>query len=44
VIVIIAVFYTSTLNMAALALALVAFAAWAALQRLRVSSPLVYVR
>ena len=43
VIVIIAVFYTSTLNMAALALALVAFAAWAALQRLRVSSPLVYV-
>jgi NhaA family Na+:H+ antiporter len=43
VIVIIAVFYTSTLNVPALALALVAFAAWAVLQRLRVSSPLCYV-
>jgi NhaA family Na+:H+ antiporter len=43
VIVIIAVFYTSTLDLAALALALVAFVAWAVLQRLRVRSPLVYV-
>jgi len=43
VIVIIAVFYTSTLHVPALALALVACAAWAVLQRLRVGSPLVYV-
>jgi NhaA family Na+:H+ antiporter len=43
VIVIIAVFYTSTLNVPALALALAAFATWAVLQRLRVRSPFVYV-
>jgi len=43
VIVIIAVFYTSTLDVVALAPALVAFAAWAVLQWRRVSSPLVYV-
>lgn len=43
VIVIIAVFYTSTLNLPALLLALVAFAAWAVLQGLRVRTPFVYV-
>ena len=43
VIVIIAVFYTSTLNIPALLLALVAFAAWAVLQGLRVRTPFVYV-
>ena len=43
VIVIIAVFYTSTLNVPALLLALVAFAAWAVLQGLRVRTPFVYV-
>ena len=43
VIVIIAVFYTSTLNVPALVLALVAFAAWAVLQGLRVRAPFVYV-
>ena len=43
VIVIIAVFYTSTLNVPALLLAFVAFAAWAVLQGLRVRTPFVYV-
>src|SRR5688500_1773762 len=43
VIVIIAVFYTSTLHVPALALALAACAAWAVLQRLRFGSPVVYV-
>ena len=43
VIVIIAVFYTSTLNVPALVLALVAFAAWAVLQGRRVRTPFVYV-
>jgi len=43
VIVIIAVFYTSSLDLVALALAVVAFVAWAVLQRFRVSTPLVYV-
>jgi NhaA family Na+:H+ antiporter len=43
VIVIIAVFYTSTLNVPALLLALMAFAAWAVLQGLRARTPFVYV-
>src|SRR4029450_3183542 len=43
VIVIIAMFYTSTLNVPALMLALVAFGAWAVLQGLRVRTPFVYV-
>jgi NhaA family Na+:H+ antiporter len=43
VIVIIAVFYTSTLDLPALGLAGLAFASWAVLQHRRVHSPLVYV-
>ncbi len=43
VIAIIAVFYTSSLNLVALALAGGAFVAWAVLQHLRVRTPLVYV-
>lgn len=43
VIVIIAVFFTSSVNLTALALAGLAFAAWALLQQKRVSSPFVYV-
>jgi Na+:H+ antiporter, NhaA family len=43
VVAIIAVFYTSTLHLPALALAAVACAAWAVLQHLRVRTPLVYV-
>jgi NhaA family Na+:H+ antiporter len=42
VIVVIAVFYTSTLHLVPLAVAGVAFVAWAVLQRLRVGSPLLY--
>lgn len=40
---IIAVFYTSSLDLLPLALAALAFAAWAVLMRLRVSSPFLYV-
>lgn len=43
VIVIIAVFFTSTLALAPLALAALAFAAWAGLQHLRIRTPFVYV-
>ncbi len=43
VIVVIAVFYTSTLHLVPLAVAVAAFAAWAVLQRLRVRTPLLYV-
>jgi Na+:H+ antiporter, NhaA family len=43
VVVIIAVFYTSSLHLPALALAAVACAAWMVLQHFRVRSPLVYV-
>jgi Na+:H+ antiporter, NhaA family len=43
VVAIIAVFYTSTLHLPALALAVVACAAWAVLQHLRVRTPLAYV-
>lgn len=43
VIVIIAVFYTSSLHLGALAITGAAFGAWWLAQRLRVSSPLVYV-
>jgi len=43
VIMIIAIFFTSTLHVLALAGALVAFAAWAVLQRLRVPTPFIYV-
>jgi Na+:H+ antiporter, NhaA family len=43
VVVIIAVFYTSTLHAGALGLAVIACVAWAVLQRLRVRTPLVYV-
>ena len=42
-IVIIAVFYTTSLHLLALAGALAAFAAWAVLQELRVRTPVVYV-
>ena len=43
VIVIIAVFYTSTLHLEALAITFVAFGAWWIAQRARVSTPLVYL-
>ena len=43
VIMIIAIFFTSTLHLLALVGALVAFAAWAVLQRLRVRTPFIYV-
>ena len=43
VIVVIAVFYTSSLHLVPLAVAAAAFVAWAVLQRLRVGSPLPYV-
>lgn len=43
VIVIIAFFYTSTLDLLPLVVAVLAFAAWAILMRLRVSSPFLYV-
>lgn len=43
VIVIIAVAYTSTLAVVPLVLALVVFAVWAGLQRMRVGTPLLYV-
>ena len=43
VVVIIAVFYTSTLHLPALALAAMACAGWMVLQHFRVRSPLVYV-
>jgi Na+:H+ antiporter, NhaA family len=43
VVTIIAVFYTSTLHLTALALAVVGCAAWAVLQHFRVRTPLVYV-
>lgn len=43
VVTIIAVFYTSTLHLTALALAAVGCVAWAVLQHLRVRTPLVYV-
>ena len=43
VIMIIAIFFTSTLHVLALVGALVAFAAWAVLQRLRVRTPFIYV-
>ncbi len=43
VVVIIAVFYTSTLHLSALGLAAVACVAWAALQHFRVRTPLVYL-
>ncbi len=43
VVAIIAVFYTSTLHLPALALAAVACAAWAVLQHFRVRTPLVYL-
>ena len=43
VIVIIAVFYTSDLDLVALVLALLAFGAWAGLQRMRVRTPLLYL-
>lgn len=43
VVLIIAVFYTDTLHLAALGLAVLAMAAWAVLQHLRVRTPLVYL-
>lgn len=43
VIVVIAFFYTSTLDLLPLVVAVLAFAAWAILMRLRVSSPFLYV-
>lgn len=43
VIVVIAVFYTSSLDLVPLALAGVAFAVWAVLQRFRVRAPWIYV-
>jgi Na+:H+ antiporter, NhaA family len=43
VVTIIAVFYTSTLHLTSLALAVVGCAAWAVLQHFRVRTPLVYV-
>jgi NhaA family Na+:H+ antiporter len=43
VIVIIAVFYTSSLHWAALGIACLAFVAWGLLQRFRVRTPLVYL-
>ena len=43
VIVVIALFYTSTLHLVPLAVAVAACVAWAVLQRLRVGTPLVYV-
>jgi Na+:H+ antiporter, NhaA family len=43
VVTIIAVFYTSTVHLVALALAAVACAAWAVLQHLRVRTPFIYV-
>ena len=43
VIVVIAVFYTSTLHLVPLAVAGAAFVAWAVLQHLRIRSPLLYV-
>jgi Na+:H+ antiporter, NhaA family len=43
VVAIIAVFYTSTLHLSALALAAVACAVWAVLQHFRVRTPLVYL-
>jgi NhaA family Na+:H+ antiporter len=43
VVLIIAVFYTGTLHLAALGLAVLAMGAWAVLQHLRVRTPLVYL-
>lgn len=43
VIVIIAIFYTETLDLAALGIAVLAFAAWALLQHFRVHIPLLYI-
>lgn len=43
VVLIIAVFYTDTLHLTALGLAVLAMAAWAVLQHLRVRTPLVYL-